>query len=189
MIEEELIDRLKDGDSESFEIIVSRFQKKILNCCYRFVNNSETAEDLTQDVFIEVYRSINSFKQSSTLSTWIYRIAVSKSLDYIKSKKRKKRYAKLKSLFDREAIQVKAPDSDDPLRELVNEELAGILSSALEKIPESQRVAFTLSQFDDMSYKEISEVMNVSVSSVESLIYRGKQKLRKLLYNYYSEFR
>ena len=83
-----LIENLKKGDINSFRILVNEHQRKVLNTCYRFLNNKEDAEDLTQEVFLEVYKSISSFRGESKISTWIYRIAVTKSLDFIRKKKR-----------------------------------------------------------------------------------------------------
>lgn len=187
MEEKELIKRLKNGDEESFRIVVDRFQKQVLNNCYRIVCNRETAEDLTQEVFVEVYRSVNMFRGESALSTWIYRIAVSKSLDYLKSQKRKKRFAVVKSIFDSGMINEhpKTSESETPGKYLDNEERIKVLTSALEKLSENQRIAFTLSKNDEMSNKDIADVLDVSVSSVESLIHRAKTKLRKILYKYY----
>lgn len=189
MEEKELIKRLKNGDEESFRIVVDRFQKKVLNNCYRIVCNRETAEDLTQEVFIEVFRSVNMFREESAFSTWVYRIAVSKSLDYLKSQKRKKRFAVVKSIFDPGMINEnpKTSESGNPGNILDNEERIKVLASALDKLSENQRIAFTLSKYDEMSIKDISEVLGVSVSSVESLIYRAKTKLRKILYKHYKD--
>lgn len=93
MEDNELTIRLKAGDQESFRIIVDSYQRLILNSCYRFVHNKETDEDITQEIFIEVFRSIQMFREDSKLSTWMYRIAISKSLDYMKGQNRKKRSA------------------------------------------------------------------------------------------------
>lgn len=185
----ELIRQLKNGDETAFRLLVDTYQKFVLNSCYKFVYNRETAEDLTQDVFIEVYRSINTFRADSKLSTWIYRISITKSLDYLKGQKRKKRFAILKSLFGEDEVEEKisAPDNNSPDKILENNDRLKVLSWALSKLPENQRIAFTLSKSDDVSYKEISEVLGVSVSSVESLIHRAKQNLKKKLYNYYKK--
>ena len=185
----ELIRQLKNGDEIAFRFLVDTYQKFVLNSCYKFVYNRETAEDLTQDVFIEVYRSINVFRADSKLSTWIYRIAISKSLDYLKSQKRKKRFAVLKSLFGEDEVEerISAPESIGPDMILENEDRIKILAWALNKLPENQRIAFTLSKYDEMSYQEISEIIGVSISSVESLIHRAKLNLKKKLYNYYKK--
>lgn len=193
MEELQLISALKEGDQCSFRIIVDEYQKMVLNCCYRFVLNKETAEDLTQDVFIEVYRSIASFKNESKLSTWIYRIAVSKSLDHLKSMKRKKRFALIKSLSEDEDNpsnfeQIADSESPGPQKTLENEDRIKILADAVAKLPANQKIAFSLSKFDEMPYREIADVLDVSVSSVESLIHRAKASLKKKLYNFYDEF-
>ncbi|MFA7419950.1 MAG: sigma-70 family RNA polymerase sigma factor [Melioribacteraceae bacterium] len=185
----ELIRQLKSGDETAFRLLVDTYQKFVLNNCYKFVYNRETAEDLTQEVFIEVYRSINLFRADSKLSTWIYRISITKSLDYLKGQKRKKRFAILKSLFGEDEVEerISAPDNNSPDKILENNDRLKVLSWALNKLPENQRIAFTLSKNDEASYKEISEVLGVSVSSVESLIHRAKQNLKKKLYSYYKK--
>ncbi len=130
------------------------------------------------------------FRENSKLSTWMYRIAISKSLDYMKSQNRKKRFAVLKSLSnnnDSEEINP-IPKSADPAEQIENEDRVKVLSWALEKLPENQRVAFTLSKYDEMSYKEISEILGASLSSVESLIHRAKMNLKKKLYTYYKKY-
>lgn len=190
MEETGLLSKLKEKDEESFRKIVDTYQKMILNSCYRFVLNKQTAEDLTQEVFIEVYRSINMFRGESKFSTWIYRIAISKSLDYLKSRKRKKRFGILKSITENETSKNKfeqIPENENSgLQSLIeNEERIKILAAAIDKLPEKQRIAFTLSKYDEMSYQEISIILGVSVSSVESLIYRAKMNLRKRLYKFY----
>lgn len=185
----ELIRELKNGDETAFRLLVDTYQKFVLNSCYKFVYNRETAEDLTQDVFIEVYRSINVFRADSKLSTWIYRIAISKSLDYLKGQKRKKRFAILKSLFGEDEVEerISVPESIGPDMILENEDRIKVLAWALNKLPENQRIAFTLSKYDEMSYQEISEILGVSISSVESLIHRAKLNLKKKLYGYYKK--
>ena len=185
----ELIEKLKNGDAESFRLVVEKYQKLVLNCTFKFLRNKESAEDLTQEVFIEVFESIRSFNAQSQLSTWIYRIAVTKSLNHIKSLKRKKRFAMVVSLFSGDKVEenIAAPGKMNPDQELENQERASILSWALDKLPENQRVAFTLSKYKEMSYEEISLMMNVSISSVESLIHRAKTNLKKELYGYYQK--
>ncbi len=189
MEDTELVDQLKRGDEESFRLLVDRYQRYILNSCYKFLYNKETAEDITQEVFIEVFRSINQFRTDSKLSTWIYRIAVSKSLDYLKSQKRKKRFAILKSLFGEDEMEDKIPSPNNmkPDEILDNEDRIKVLNWALNKLPENQRIAFTLSKYDEMSYREIADVLGVSISSVESLIFRSKTNLKKKLYKYYKK--
>ena len=186
---ENLIENLKKGDIKSFRILVDEHQRKVLNTCYRFLNNKEDAEDLTQEVFLEVYKSISSFREESKISTWIYRIAVTKSLDFIRKKKRKKRYAVLKRIFSDDALTVEIPDNSNlnPSRRTEEQDRIRILNEALESLPQNQRAAFTLSKYDELSYKEIADILNTTISSVESLIHRAKNNLKKKLYHYYQK--
>lgn len=189
MEELELVRNLKKGDDEAFRVLVERYQTSILNTCYRFTNNKELSEDLTQEVFLEIYESIERFRGESRLSTWIYRIAVTKSLDYLKSMKRKKRFAVLQSLFGGNEMQdtIPAPDSSSPYKQLENQERITLLLRALDTLPANQRIAFTLSKYDAMSYQEIAGILDTSIPSVESLIHRAKRNLRKTLYTYYKK--
>jgi RNA polymerase sigma factor (sigma-70 family) len=180
-----LISRLKNGEAEAFREVVRRHQSLVLNCAYKFLRNNESAEDLTQEVFVEVFESIGSFRAEAQLSTWIYRITVTKALNKIKSLKRKRRFAALLSLSGDldQPTQLQDPSAPDTVLE--NSERAGILTRALEKIPANQRIAFTLSQVEGMSYEQIAKVMNSSLPSVESLIHRARLNLRKRLSAYY----
>ena len=189
MSEENMIENLKKGDIKSFRILVDEHQRKVLNTCYRFLNNKEDAEDLTQEVFLEVYKSISSFREESKISTWIFRIAVTKSLDFIRKKKRKKRYAVLKRIFSDDALTVEIPDNTNlnPGRRTEEQDRIRILNEALESLPQNQRAAFTLSKYDELSYKEIADILNTTISSVESLIHRAKNNLKKKLYHYYQK--
>ena len=185
----ELINRLKNGDDEAFRIILEKYQRLVLSCSYKFLRNTESAEDLTQEVFLEVFESIQTFRADSKLSTWIYRITVTKSINHLKSLKRKKRFAVLVSLFGEDEVEkrISTPDNVSPEKELENQDRAKILNWALEKLPVNQRIAFTLSKTNEMSYEEISSVLNTSIASVESLIHRAKTNLKKILFNYYKK--
>jgi RNA polymerase sigma-70 factor (ECF subfamily) len=187
MEERALIDRLRNGDEHAYRQIVDTYQAYVLNCCFKFVGNKETAEDLTQEVFIEVYRSINIFRSEAKFSTWLYRIAITKSLDHLKSLKRKKRYAFVKSIFsDTESEEhLLTSDIDNPQQVLENEDRVKVLSWAIASLPENQKVAFTLSKYDELSNKEIADILNTTVSAVEALMFRAKENLKKKLYKYY----
>ena len=151
------------------------------------MQNTEDAEDITQEVFIQVYHSVQQFKGDSKISTWLYRITVSKSLDFLRSKKRKKRFAFVQSLFGTESTEplVEQATFVHPGVQLENKERAGILFKAIDKLPENHKVAFTLNKVEGLSYQEVAEVMQLSVSSVESLLFRAKNNLQDSLKNYY----
>lgn len=187
MEETALVERLKQGDENAFREFVDTFQPSVLNTCFRIVTDRGTAEDLTQDVFIEVHRSIHAFRSESRLSTWVYRIAMTKSLDHLKALKRKKRWGTLKSIVAGDTADIAALSSDlpDPHQVLENEERKKVLAWAIDDLPDNQRVAFTLSKYDELSYKQIAEVLDTTVSAVESLIFRATTNVRKKLLNYY----
>lgn len=187
MQESELINRLRNKDEEAFRLIFNDNQKKVINACYRLVNDIDTAEDLTQEVFIKVFSSIDQFRGDSQLSTWIYRIAITKSLDHLRAQKRKKRLAILKYFSGNEEkqIEIEAPEHQRPDALMDNSERMKVLNDVINTLPENQRIAFSLSKYDEMSSKEIAEVLTTSVSAVESLIHRAKKNLEKKLFNYY----
>lgn len=183
----EIVHSLKAGDADAFRMVVDKYQKLVLNCAFKFLRNRESAEDLTQEVFLEVFESIHAFRGDSQLSTWIYRIAVTKSLNRLKHLQRKKRFGVVISLFGNEGLEDRlcAPEASGPAKNLENQERAKILNRALQKLPDNQRIAFTLSKVDEMSYEDISLIMNASIPSVESLIHRAKVNLKKKLSRYY----
>ncbi|MCP4215616.1 MAG: RNA polymerase sigma factor, partial [bacterium] len=184
--ESELIGRLKASDPAAFKFLVETFQDRIINTCYRFLYHREDAEDIAQEVFIEVYRSVGAFREQSKLSTWLYRIAVTKSIDFIRKKKRKKRFALIKSMFALQEEGKEIPDLDgNPLDNLQDEERMGILQEAVNGLPENQRIAFTLSKCEGFGNKEIAGIIGTSLSSVESLMHRAKANLRKKLHVYF----
>jgi RNA polymerase sigma factor (sigma-70 family) len=185
-----LVEQLKKGDDAAFKSIVETWQNMVYNTALGIVQNTGDAEDIAQDVFVQVYQSINSFKGESKFSTWLYRITVTKSLDHERKKKRKKRFAFVRGLFgeQNEAI-VDPPDFHHPGVALDNKENAAVLFEAIAELPENQRTAFTLNKIEGLSYQEVSEVMKNTVSSVESLMHRAKNNLKKKLEDYYNSSR
>ncbi|MGZ3894632.1 MAG: RNA polymerase sigma factor [Bacteroidia bacterium] len=185
--EEILIAQLKAGESSAFRYIVETNRSLVYNTSLGILQNSSDAEDIAQEVFVQVYHSVKDFKGDCKLSTWLYRITVTKSLDFLRAKKRKKRFAFVQSLFGEESNEplVEQATFIHPGIQLENKERAGILFKAIDKLPENQKVAFTLNKVEGLSYQEIAEVMQLSVSSVESLLFRAKSNLQKLLGNYY----
>ncbi|NTU52500.1 MAG: RNA polymerase sigma factor [Chlorobiaceae bacterium] len=170
-----------------FSDLVTEHQDMVVNTCYRFVFNREDAEDLAQEVFVEVHRSLDKFREESKLSTWIYRIAVSKSLDHLRRQKRKKRFSSLKRIIgiDDPADSIAAPDLDNPADVLVVKERIAILQEALDSLPDNQKTAFLLSKHDGYSNQEIADILQTTIPAVESLIHRAKKNLQSRLARYY----
>ena len=188
MNEKELIEQLRLGDRKAFTQIVEAYQHMVYNAILNIVQQAEEAEDAAQEVFVQVFQHIGGFRGDSKLSTWIYRIAISKALDCERKKKSKKRLGFIKNLVGlgiREEESV--VDFYHPGIALENREKSAILFKALKQLPENQRIAFTLIKADGLSYDEVSKIMQVSIKAVESLMHRGKENLRKILANYYSK--
>ena len=189
MAELAFIQSIKNNEPESFRKLVLNYQDMIVNTCYGFVKNHTDAEDVAQEVFIEVYRSINKFREDAKLSTWLYRIAVNKSIDFLRKKKRKSWLGSIQSVFGSEekAMVIEDKYRPNPQQTLEQNERKVVLQNAIEKLAENQKTAFILHKYEGLSYKEIAKVMDVSLSSVESLMHRAKKNLKKLLYSYYQE--
>lgn len=171
---------LQRGDEQAFEALVLLYEKKVLNMCYYILQNKEEAEDATQDVFLTIYQSVSKFKGDAKLSTWIHRITLNKCLEYIRKAKRKKRFG-IHQRIDITFSDQTADLEQNPEQALMQKERIHAFLKAVQGLSENQRIAYTLHHMEEFSYKEISESMNLSLSAVESLIFRAKQQLRQQL--------
>lgn len=186
MNERELIALLKKKDREAFKIIVETWQDMVYNTALGLLQNAEDAEDTAQEVFMQVYDSIATFKEESKFSTWLYRITVSKSLDLIRKKKRKKRFAFVQSLYGKnDELTNDPPDFFHPGVKMENKERGAVLFKAVEKLPANQKAAFILNKTEGLSYGEIGEIMKLSGSAVDALLQRAKKNLQITLKEYY----
>lgn len=189
MTETEFINELQQKSTAAYSKLVDDFQQKVFGTCLSFVPNVEDAEDIAQDVFIEVFNSISKFKGESKLSTWIYRITTNKCLEFIRKKNTKKRFAFMQSITGN-AIPIDKTDYFTEINHpgilLENKELNATLFKAINSLPQSQSVIFTLHKVDGKSYQEIAEITDRSLSSVESVMFRAKKNLKKLLKDYYN---
>jgi RNA polymerase sigma-70 factor (ECF subfamily) len=182
-----LIQGLQQKEERSFEELVNNYKNKLYNTVLGLVQNEMDAEDIIQEVFIQAYESIQSFKGDSKLSTWLYRIAISKALDFIRKKNRKKRSAVIFRFLDPGKKEVEEPATfHHPGVVLEQRENAAMLFKAINELPEKQRIAFTLHKLESLSYQQIAAVLDTSLSSVESLMHRAKTNLRENLSEYYT---
>ena len=176
----------QDGDEEAFNKIVDNFKSPLINFIYRYTGNLPDAEDLAQEVFIRIYKAKDKYTPIAKFSTWMFRIAANLCLDYKKKQKSDSLYNR-KLLFARnkegEEIQEETYDNSEKGIEQSLEllETGKAVQEALFSIPENQRLAIILKVYEDKSYEEIAEILGVSVSSVESLLFRARQNLKKLL--------
>ncbi|PWK26490.1 RNA polymerase sigma-70 factor (ECF subfamily) [Arcicella aurantiaca] len=186
MNEQELLNQLQSGNQSAFKTLVETHQKRVFNTVLAIIQNFEEAEDISQEVFMEVYQSVKKFRGESKLSTWLYRIATTKALEEIRKKKTVKRFAFFTKLFgDNNEILHQPMDFEHPGVVLEHKEKSKMLFKAINLLPDNQKVAFTLYNVEGLSYQEITEVMQLSLSSVESLLFRAKTNLRKSLSDFY----
>jgi len=184
----ELIVQLQRGDGQAYKKLVDQWQDMVYNTALGIVQHADDADDITQDVFIQVYQSVSSFKGESKFSTWLYRIVITKSLDHLKKKKRKKRFGFVQSLFGAESEEEIHPEEfNHPGILMENKENAAALFNALQQLPDNQRIAFTLHRLESQKHQDIAGIMDLSVTAVESLIARAKGNLRKILKDYYEK--
>lgn len=187
MNDEELIQRIIDKDHLAFKLLVDQYQHLVLNTCYNLLGNRQDAEDAAQEVFFQVYKSARKFRGEAKISTWLYRIAVNRSLNFMRDNKRFGWLKSLSSLLEgerQEVADVPASDSARPDVALEKKERNVIVQKAIDSLPEKQRTAFVLHKYDGLSYQEIAEISKYSLSSVESLIHRAKLNLQKQLLHY-----
>lgn len=189
MSEDQLISALKGGSEIAFRNLVEEYQNRVYNTCIGLLQNELDAEETAQDVFIEVHRSINAFRGESKLSTWLYRIATTKALELIRKNKRKKRFAFLQPLAGNDEMgdSLRQAHFVHPGIVLEQRENSEALFQAIAQLPETQKVAFTLHKIEGLAYQQISEIMETSVSSVESLMFRARKNLQKSLRSHYEK--
>lgn len=192
MNDSEIISLILQGDQQTFRLLVERYQSMVFRTSMGFLHDKDDADDLTQEVFIQAYQSLNKFKGDSAFSTWIYRIAVNASLNRVRKNSRSPILNRLDSLFvtgkERE-ISFPAYDTEDPENILIRLEKSKWIQNAFDSLPENQRTAIVLSKYDDLSQKDISKIMMITEGAVESLIQRAKANLKVKLSSTHKKMR
>jgi len=174
----ELMLRFQAGDDGAFEQLVLKHQKGVLNVVYRYLGDRSGAEDAAQEVFIKVYRARRSYQPQAKFSTWLYRITVNHCLNEIRSR----RSAPAGPAPIEEMIE--EPVGHDPGAGLNAADLRRAVKEAIDSLPDNQRVAVLLARFEELSYEEIAEAMQVSLEAVKSLLFRAKENLKARLGKY-----
>ena len=180
--EADLVTQLQAGSEAAFRTLVERYQDRIYRTVLALLRSPEEAEDVAQEVFVEVHQTISRFRGDAALSTWLYRLATSRALKNRQKARAKKRFAYFTSLlgFDN-AVLHEVPDHAHPLALLEGQQQLRLLLDHVARLPDQQQVAFTLRHEQELSYGEIAAVLNVTVPAVESLLFRARQTLRKHL--------
>ncbi len=179
MEESELINQIKDQNPKAFSHLVDLYSTMVYSVIFKMIRNSQDSEDITQEVFVTIWTTMDAFKGDSLLKTWIYRIAINKAHEFIRKKNRKKRKG-FHVQMEETSIQIQE-NEPIPSELLEFKELELAFNQSLLKIPENQQIAFLLNRFEGLSYNEIAKEMKTSHSAVESLIFRAKQNLFKLM--------
>lgn len=179
----ELVSRAQSGDDGAFTELMNRHYKGVLNFIYRFTNKAEGCEDLTQEVFLRVYRSLDRYEPDAKFSTWLYRIATNLCLTDLKKKKFNLSLDEIKE----NAGGVADSQSVNPYDIIKRKEIRNKVMEAISSLPEKERVAITLCKYEGFTYNEVAEVLNCSVGAVKTHVYRGRSKLVEKLKWYFSE--
>jgi RNA polymerase sigma-70 factor, ECF subfamily len=176
--DEELVSRVQRGEKTAYDILVLRYQHKIVQLVNRYVKDHSEAQDVAQEAFIKAYRALGSFRGESAFYTWLYRIAINSAKNHLVSRSRRSSDYQV-DVQDAEALE-NAPQlqgMDTPERELLSEEIVKTIQAAIEGLPEEMRVAITLREFEGMSYEEIAEAMDCPVGTVRSRIFRAREAI------------
>ncbi|WP_019948602.1 RNA polymerase sigma factor [Hymenobacter aerophilus] len=175
----ELVAQLQAGSEAAFRTLVERYQNRVYRTVLALLGSPEEAEDVAQEVFVEVYQTIDRFRGEATLTTWLYRLATSHALKHRRRARTRKRFAYLTSLFglDNQVLHEPA-HHEHPQAELEGRQQVEILRARIARLPDQQQVAFTLRHEQELSYEEIAAVLHTSVPAVESLLFRARKTLR-----------
>lgn len=185
-LDQELVQRVQQGDKSAFDLLVIKYQHKIVHLVNRYVKDPSEAQDVAQDTFIKAYRALGDFRGDSAFYTWLYRIAINTAKNYLLSRSRRHFDYEI-DVQDAEQVE-NAPqlkNIETPENLLMNEQIVAVIKSAIERLPEEMRIAITLREFEGMSYEEIAEAMDCPIGTVRSRIFRAReaidQKLNPLL--------
>ena len=180
--DQELVKRVQAGDQAAFNVLVLRYQHRVLKLVSRFARDTAEAEDIAQEAFIKAYRALASFRGESAFYTWLYRIAVNTAKNAVVSNRRRPVDFDLdredSEQFER---QSGLKEIDTPEGMLLSEEIRGTVAKAIEQLPEDLRMAITLRELEGLSYEEIAEVMECPVGTVRSRIFRAREAIDRKL--------
>jgi len=182
LLDEQLVERVQRGDKAAFNLLVKKYQHKVVNLIARYVNNPGDVPDVAQEAFIKAYRALPTFRGESAFYTWLYRIAVNTAKNYLTSQGRRPPSS------DVEADEAEYYGGGEALQEVatpenlaLTDEIKRTVFTAIEALPEDLRTAITLREMEGLSYEEIAEIMDCPVGTVRSRIFRAREAIDKKL--------
>lgn len=181
-VDQDLVRRVQQGDKAAFDLLVIKYQHRIVHLVNRYVKDPSEAQDVAQDSFIKAYKALGDFRGDSAFYTWLYRIAINTAKNYLLSRSRRHSDYEV-DMQDAEQIE-NAPqlkDIETPEHQLMNDQIIAVIKSAIEKLPEEMRIAITLREFEGMSYEEIAEAMDCPIGTVRSRIFRAREAIDEKL--------
>jgi RNA polymerase sigma factor (sigma-70 family) len=176
-------------NKSDFTTLYNEYSVLVYNVALNYLQNVEDAEEITQDVFIQLHSSLHKFQEKSTLKTWIYRITINKCLDFIKHKNSRKRFFIFGKKSQNEFELLNISNFEHPGILLENKEKAAMLFGIINELVENQKTAFLLSKVEGLSNPEIATIMKLSISAIESLVFRAKAILKERIANKFEEYR
>ncbi len=181
-LDKELVLRVQQGDKSAYDLLVIKYQHRIIQLVNRYVKDPSEAQDVAQEAFIKAYRALGNFRGDSAFYTWLYRIAINTAKNYLVSRSR--RYSDYQiDVQDAEQVenapQLKAMDTPENL--LLNDEIVKVIKAAIEKLPEEMKIAIMLREFEGMSYEDIAQTMECPVGTVRSRIFRAGEAIDEKL--------
>jgi|TARA_B100000959_G_scaffold108825_1_gene114749 RNA polymerase sigma-70 factor (ECF subfamily) len=175
-----LVRRAKKGDYGAFDLLVLKYQSRVIATAFKYVKEKQLAEDIAQEAFIKSYKSINSFREESSFYTWVYRITVNTAKNYLVSSKRRDEVV-ISDLSQDDSFYPEKLDVDSPQEILKASELRDLIFETLSSLGEETRTALSLREFDGLSYEQIAEIVKCPVGTVRSRIFRGREMIEEVV--------
>ncbi|MCO7125301.1 RNA polymerase sigma factor SigW [Sporolactobacillus shoreicorticis] len=178
--EKRLIKKIRKGDQQAFAELVERYKNSVFAICLRMVGNAQEAEDLSQEAFIRAYNRIDQYDHDRKFSTWLFRIATNLSIDFLRRRKNNVSLDAVVPGTEGLSLNTMLPDEgEQPEDQMVRKETEEMVQEQIKRLPDKYRSAIVLKYIEDLSLKEISEIMEIPVGTVKTRIHRGREMLRK----------
>jgi len=175
----ELIERFNNENKQAFEELIMRYQHKVYNTTFRMLGNHDDALDMAQETFIRVYKSLTSFRKNSSFSTWLFRITTNICRDELRKRQRKLKTLSISGGEEKNKIILGDDEKNNPEKISMSKELSTTIQEKVNQLPTEQKMVFVLREFQDLSYQEIADILDISIGTVKSRLSRARKALRE----------